>query len=106
MSRPKPNILLQKLEKNYDSLQLIDVTGIFCVLYKNEPFAIRSLNVLLDKPIIKYNRTSFPNVGFAVALAKKLNKLFNCTDFTVATCSIGEIVPLPKDRVKKKKDNK
>ena len=40
----------------------------------------------------KYKKVSFSNPGHAINLAKKLNDLFNCTEFTVVKLSSGETV--------------
>jgi hypothetical protein len=38
----------------------------------------------------KYKKVSFSNSGHALNLAEKLNKLFNCEDFSVYKLTTGE----------------
>jgi len=44
--------------------------------------------------IHKYKKSSFSNPGHAINLAKKLNKQFKTTDFTVHKLTQGEVVYL------------
>ena len=48
--------------------------------------------VLTNYPGPKYKKVSFSNPGHAHNLAKKLNDLFNSTDFTVVRLTSGETV--------------
>jgi len=95
MSRPKPKILLEHTDKKtYRSEQILDAEAIWAVFYKNNPFNLKSLNSLTNFPGPKYKKVSFSNPGHAINLAKKLNELFTCTDFTVVKLTKGEGVPL------------
>ena len=66
--------------------------AIWAVFYQNKPFNLKSSNVLTNYPGPKYKKVSFSNPGHAHNLAKKLNDLFNSTDFTVVKLTTGEIV--------------
>ena len=46
--------------------------------------------MLVSYPGPKYKKVSFSNSGHAINLAKKLNKKFNCTEFTVELLKKGE----------------
>ena len=53
---------------------------------------MKSSNVLTNYPGPKYKNVTFSNHGHAHNLAKKLNDLFNSTDFTVVRLTSGETV--------------
>jgi len=93
MSRPKPNILLEKVNnKTYRSEQILAAEAIWAVFHQNKPFNLKSSNALTNYPGPKYKKTSFSNPGHAHNLAKKLNDMFNCEDFTVVKLTEGEKV--------------
>lgn len=93
MSRPKPTVLLEHIDKKtYRSEQVLQAEAIWAVFYKDEPFNLKSSNVLTNYPGPKYKKTSFSNPGHALNLAKKLNSLFNSEDFTVVMLTEGNIV--------------
>lgn len=84
MSRPRPNIILEHVDKKtYKTEQIIVSDGIWAVYYQGKPFNLKSGNKLIAYPGPKYKKTSFSNPGHAHNLSRKLNKLFNTTDFTV-----------------------
>lgn len=93
MSRPKPNILLEKVNnKTYRSEQILAAEAIWAVFHQDKPFNLKSSNALTNYPGPKYKKTSFSNPGHAHNLAKKLNDMFNCKDFTVVKLTEGEKV--------------
>jgi len=93
MSRPKPNVLLEYInKKTYKSEQVLDAEAIWAVFYKGKPFNLKSANALTNYPGPKYKKVSFSNPGHAINLAKKLNDMFNCNDFQVYKLTNGEIV--------------
>ena len=93
MSRPKPDIILENVnKKTYRSEQVLKAEAIWAVFYQNKPFNLKSSNVLTNYPGPKYKKVSFSNPGHAHNLAKKLNDLFNSTDFTVVRLTSGETV--------------
>lgn len=93
MSRPKPTVLLEHVnKKTYRAEQVLEAEAIWAVFYQNKPFNLKSANMLTNYPGPKYKKVSFSNPGHAHNLAKKLNDMFNCSDFDVVKLTQGEIV--------------
>lgn len=93
MSRPKPTILLEHIQKEtYKVEQILEAEAIWAVFYKGNPFNLKSGNMLSSYPGPKYKKVSFSNPGHAHNLAKKLNKLFNTSDFAVYQLNNGILV--------------
>jgi hypothetical protein len=93
MSRPKPTILLEHVNKtNYKSDQVLASEGIWAVFYDNQPINLKTSNVLISYPGPKYRKNSFSNPGHAINLAKKLNTLFKTDKFTVVLLKAGDQV--------------
>ena len=93
MSRPKPKVLLEKVEiETYKADQILASDGIWAVYYNNSPINLKSSNMLISYPGPKYKKVSFSNPGHAINLAKKLNAKFNCTDFTVVLLNKGQTI--------------
>ena len=91
MSRPKPKVLLEHVnKKTYKAEQVLEAEAIWAVFYKNEPFNLKSFNSLVNYPGPKYKKVSFSNPGHAHNLAKKLNSLFGVKDFVVVKLTQGE----------------
>jgi hypothetical protein len=93
MSRPKPNVLVEYIDKKtYKAEQILKAEAIWAVFYNGMPFNLKSSNILTNYPGPKYKKVSFSNPGHAHNLAKKLNDMFNCKDFTVVKLTDGEVV--------------
>ena len=93
MSRPKPKILLEYVDKKtYRAEQVLDAEAIWAVFYKNKPFNLKSLKYLTNYPGPKYKKVSFSNPGHAHNLSQKLNDMFDCQDFSVIKLTTGEEV--------------
>jgi len=93
MSRPKPKILLEYVDKKtYKSDQILAAEAIWAVFYEGKPFNLKTQNSLSSFPGPKYKKVSFSNPGHAHNLAKKLNTLFNTEEFNVVKLDKGEIV--------------
>lgn len=91
MSRPKPRILLEYTNKeNYKVEQILDSEAIWAVFYQGKPFNLKSGSIVASYPGPKYKKVSFSNPGHAKNLAKKLNKLFKTSDFTVVKLTEGQ----------------
>lgn len=92
MSRPKPTILLENVnKKTYKVEQVLDSEAIWAVFYQTKPFNLKSSNMLTSYPGPKYKKTSFSNPGHAHNLAKKLNTLFDTDEFSVYKLTEGVV---------------
>lgn len=90
MSRPKPTVLLEKVDRDtYKAEQILASEGIWAVYYKDAPINLKSSNMLISYPGPKYKKVSFSNPGHAINLAKKLNTKFKCEDFSVVLLDKG-----------------
>ena len=91
MSRPKPTVLLEHVNKtNYKSDQILSSEGIWAVFYDSQPINLKTQNMLVAYPGPKYKKVSFSNPGHAINLAKKLNTLFKCDKFSVVLLKQGD----------------
>ena len=93
MSRPKPKVILENINnKTYKSEQVLKADAIWAVFYQDEPFNLKSSNILTNYPGPKYKKTSFSNPGHAHNLSSKLNEMFKSTEFSVVKMNSGETV--------------
>ena len=93
MSRPKPTVLLEHIDKKtYKSDQVLKAEAIWAVFFQGAPFNLKTQNSLTSFPGPKYKKVSFSNPGHAHNLAKKLNELFNSKEFTVVKLTSGEVI--------------
>lgn len=93
MSRPKPKIKLEHANREtFRVEQVLESEAIWAVFYKKQPFNLKSGSLVSNYPGPKYKKVSFSNPGHARNLARKLNKLFKTTDFTVVKLTQGEEV--------------
>ena len=93
MSRPKPTVLLEHVNKtNYKSDQILNSEGIWAVYFDNQPINLKTQNILVAYPGPKYKKVSFSNPGHAINLAKKLNALFKSDKFSVVLLKAGETI--------------
>ena len=90
MSRPKPTVLLEHVNReSYKTEQILESEAIWAVFYKGKPFNLKSGSMVSSYPGPKYKKVSFSNPGHARNLAKKLNALFNTQEFAVYTLTSG-----------------
>ncbi|KKM78175.1 hypothetical protein LCGC14_1362640 [marine sediment metagenome] len=92
MSRPKPKILFEFVDKEYKAEQVLKASAIFAVCYDEQPINLRTLNVMIEYPGPKYKKCSFSNPGHAFNLAERLNKIFKTNKFAVHKMVMGPIV--------------
>lgn len=93
MSRPKPNVLLETVnKKSFKSEQVLEAEAIWAVFYKDKPINLKTNSVVAQQLGPKYKKVSFSNSGHAFNLATKLNKTFNTQDFAVFKLTTGEKV--------------
>lgn len=91
MSRPKPQVLLELVnKKTYKTDQVLEADAIWAVFYKDKPINLKTSSVLAQQVGPKYKKVSFSNAGHAFNLAEKLNKQFNSKDFSVYKLTTGE----------------
>jgi hypothetical protein len=91
MSRPKPNVLLEITnKKSYKTEQVLEADAIWAVFYKDKPVNLKTTSIIAQQLGPKYKKVSFSNSGHAHNLSEKLNKMFNCTDFSVYKLTTGE----------------
>jgi len=90
MARPKPTIILDQVDKNYNSEQILKAEAIYAVYYEGKPINLRTTNTLVNYPGPKYKKVSFSNSGHAFNLADRLNKKFNTDLFCVVKLTDGE----------------
>ncbi len=87
MSRPKPTIILEHRDENYDAIQIIKAEYVYAITYKDKPIGIRTMNTLMNYPGPKYLKSTFTNSAHAFNRSDKLNEMFSTTDFNVAMMS-------------------
>ena len=91
MSRPKPTILLEITnKKTYKTEQVLEAEAIWAVFYQDKPINLKTSSIVAQQLGPKYKKVSFSNAGHAHNLAEKLNKQFNCQDFSVFKLITGE----------------
>ena len=73
MSRPKPKILLEHVnKKTYKAEQILEADAIWAVFYKNEPFNLKSFNSLTSYPGPKYKKVSFSSYFYSKVIKNKM----------------------------------
>jgi hypothetical protein len=93
MSRPKPNVLLEHVNKTtYKSDQVLASEGIWAVFYDNQPINLKTFHTLVHYPGPKYKKVSFSNSGHAINLCKKMNSMFKTDKFTVVLLKQGDTI--------------
>jgi hypothetical protein len=91
MSRPKPTVLLELTnKKTYKTEQVLEADAIWAVFYKDHPVNLKTTSLIAQQVGPKYKKVSFSNSGHAINLAEKLNKMYNCEDFSVYKLTTGE----------------
>jgi hypothetical protein len=93
MARPKPNVLLELInKKTYIAEQILEADAIYAVFYQNKPINLRISNIINEYLNCKYKKVSFSNAGHAFNLASKLNSIFKTDLFTVVKLTAGETI--------------
>jgi hypothetical protein len=91
MSRPKPNVLFENVDKTYKAEQVLEAESIYAVCYDGQPINLRTF-FALGNPMTKYKKCSFSNPGHAFNLAERLNETFKTKLFTVNKMIMGPTV--------------
>ena len=100
MARPKPDIMLEIVDKNYNTEQILDAEAIYAVNHEDKPINLRTMNTLVNQPGPKHKKVSFSNSGHAFNLAERLNKKFNTNAFTVVRLLEGETITRDSENTK------
>lgn len=90
MSRPQPTVILSDYAKDI-AFEVCDAQAVYAVFYRDRPIKIRKIKKD-GYSTFKYAKTSFPEPGHAIALAQRLNRKFNTSDFTVRELRIGRVL--------------
>ena len=72
MARPKPTIIVEYVDRNYNAEQILKADAVYAVYYHGKPI--------------------FQNSGHAFNLADRLNILFKSELFTVVKLIEGEVI--------------
>jgi hypothetical protein len=94
MSRPRPKIILEDIDENMSSFQVVEADAIYTVYYGSQAVGVKA-NRNIEIPQWqgwKYLKTSFPNPGHAFNLAEKLNQRFKTDLFVVRRMEPGRII--------------
>lgn len=93
MSRPKPIIILEYVDKKTFKVdQILEADAVWAVFYRGKPFNLKASSLVSNYPGPKYKKTAFSNPGHAYNLAKKLNTMFKTVDFQVVKLTEGELI--------------
>ena len=92
MARPKSKVLLSDTDyKTGKVTEIITGEGFYYLTYQGKVFNLKITNAYAEMTP-KYMKIAYPNRGHAIRLAEKLNKQFNCSDFTVSEFGVTEKV--------------
>jgi hypothetical protein len=80
MARPTAKIIHTKLFDDGIIWEIMEAEGQYTLLYKGEHVCIRSSSAI--RQTFKYFKSTYPNEGSARAQCLRLNKKFDCDDFT------------------------
>ena len=81
VGRPNKEIILQHMDDNGYSTEILKVKGLWIVTYQGQPIGIRrTYRMEYSK---KYPRTAYNNPAFAYNMMERMNALYNTTDFNV-----------------------
>ncbi len=83
MARPSAEILLSTQLDDFTGCDILAAQGLWAVLYRQQPINLKTSYWGERGEINKYLKVVYPNAKPAENLAKKLNKDFFTTEFTV-----------------------
>ena len=73
MARPGPTIICEHVDDN-TTIQIGEADAVYAVVYRGKPIKLRRFNDNLRYQGYKYSKTSFPEAGHALRLARHLNE--------------------------------
>ena len=91
MARPKPTQICSHSDNDL-IVEVCEADAVYAVLYQGRPIKIRKHNPDKQFQGIKYSKTTFPEPGHAIALARRLNATYGGSDFTVAVMTVGRTI--------------
>jgi len=80
MARPTATIIHSLSFDDGLTWDIMAAEGQYTILYKGQHVCIRSSSLI--RQTFKYFKSTYPNEGSARAQCLRLNKKFNCDDFT------------------------
>jgi hypothetical protein len=80
MARPPAKIIHTITFDDGIKWEILETHSQFTILYKGNPVSVRSGSTIRSG--FKYFKASYPNEGSAKAQVRRMNKKFNCDDFT------------------------
>lgn len=93
MARNAPKILA-RYERGNSIIEVCDAEAVYAVFLDGQPIKIRRHNPDLAYQGYKYGKTSFPEPGHAIRLARELNEVFMTTDYQVVVLREGRVYDL------------
>lgn len=81
MARPKPEIILSRLQANGETWEILRADSSYIITYDDEPVNIRSLVPSLGGTKLKYKKLSYTSKASALAQARRLNRRFDTDRF-------------------------
>jgi hypothetical protein len=85
MARPKPQIEYSVTLGSGQVWDVLQAEATYVITYKGKPCGIRTWQVLEGPHAFKYKKTSYANLGNALAQVRVLNHRFDCKDFDIQT---------------------
>lgn len=82
MARPNPKIVAEQEQDTGDVWQVLEAEQTYVITYKGRPIDLRVVSHGLGVSKFKYKRTSYSQLGTAIAQVRRYNEKFNCTDFS------------------------
>lgn len=82
MARPEPIILDRAEDEKGVVWEITQAETTYIILYKKRPIGIRSITPILGGIAKKYYKMTYLHEGSARAAVRRLNKRFNCDDFS------------------------
>lgn len=83
MARPAADVINSTQVTDLLAIDILTTTGLWVILYRDQPFSIRQRYWGARGEFPKYIRTTFPHKSSAENLAKKLNEYFITDEFVV-----------------------
>jgi len=81
MARPPATILLTETDDTGTEWHILAADNYYAITYQDQPINIRSINHMNLNSPPKYKKTGYTNLGNCLVAVRKLNELFQTTDF-------------------------